>query len=97
MASSSSSAYDDLRASIADEGIDARVEVNQRALIDKVSFSSPLDRLGDETLSPDHMILRLSHSHRTRTRALSLSLSHTHTHTSSSCAPLVHLIIISIE
>ena len=68
MASSSSSAYDDLRASIADEGIDARVEVNQRALIDKVSFSSPLDRLGDETLSPDHMILRLSHSHRTRTR-----------------------------
>ena len=32
----SSSAYDDVRAAIAEKGSDARVEVNQRALIDKV-------------------------------------------------------------
>jgi hypothetical protein len=30
------SAYDSLRAAIANDGVDARVEVNQRALIDKV-------------------------------------------------------------
>ena len=33
----SSSAYEDVRAAIAEKGSDARVEVNQRALIDKVS------------------------------------------------------------
>ena len=33
-----SSAYANVRAAIADEGSDARVEVNQRALIDKVRF-----------------------------------------------------------
>ena len=36
MASSSSSAYANVRAAIATEGNDARVEVNQRALIDKI-------------------------------------------------------------
>jgi hypothetical protein len=33
----SSSAYEDVRAAIFEKGNDARVEVNQRALIDKVS------------------------------------------------------------